>query len=79
MTTENPNKIDMLKERSQKEWSNLLTAVRDNIANTLTPEEQKYYISNIQSKLDGVSCIRYEAVVADMMAGAADIDDIGGY
>lgn len=80
MTTENPNKIDMNRDRTQEEWKNLLSSVKDNIAKTLTPEEQSYYILNIQAKISGVKCIRYETVLADMMASAADIDDIvGGY
>ena len=43
----NPNKVDMTLERSPKQWSDLLHAVKVNDNNVLNKEEQKYYVSEI--------------------------------
>ena len=47
----NPNKVDMTLERSPKQWSDLLHAVKVNDNNVLNKEEQNYYVSEIEFKL----------------------------
>lgn len=47
----NPNKVDMTLERSPKQWSDLLHAVKVNDNNVLNKEEQKFYVSEIEFKL----------------------------
>lgn len=47
----NPNKVDMTLERSLKQWSDLLHAVKVNDNNVLNKEEQNYYVSEIEFKL----------------------------
>ena len=47
----NPNRVDMTLERSPKQWSDLLHAVKVNNDNILNKEEQKFYVENIEYKL----------------------------
>lgn len=70
----NPNKVDMTLERSPKQWSDLLHAVKVNDNNVLNKEEQSYYVSEIEFKL----WIRNKhlEVLKDIEAGMADIDDV---
>lgn len=70
----NPNKVDMTLERTPKQWSDLLHAVKVNDNNVLNKEEQNYYVSEIEFKL-GIRNKHLE-VLKDIEAGMADIDDV---
>lgn len=70
----NPNKIDMTLERSPKQWSDLLHAVKVNDNNVLNKEQQNYYVEQIEFKL-GIRNKKLE-VLKDIEAGMADIDDV---
>ncbi len=70
----NPNKVDMTLERSPKQWSDLLHAVKVNDKNVLNQEEQNYYVSEIEFKL-GIRNKNIE-ILKDIEAGMADIDDV---
>ena len=70
----NLNKVDLSKERTKQEWSDLLHAVKVNDKNVLNQEEQNYYVSEIEFKL-GIRNKHLE-VLKDIEAGMADIDDV---
>ena len=70
----NPNKVDMTLERSPKQWSDLLHAVKVNDNSVLNKEEQNYYVSEIEFKL-GIRNKNIE-ILKDIEAGMADIDDV---
>lgn len=70
----NPNKVDMTLERSPKQWSDLLHAVKVNDNNVLNKKEQSYYVEQIEFKL-GIRNKHLE-VLKDIEAGMADIDDV---
>lgn len=70
----NPNKVDMTLERSPKQWSDLLHAVKVNDNNVLNKEEQNYYVSEIEFKL-GIRNKNIE-ILKDIEAGMADLDDV---
>ena len=70
----NPNRVDMTLERSPKQWSDLLHAVKVNSDNILNKEEQKHYVSEIEFKL-GIRNKHLE-VLKNIEAGMADIDDL---
>ena len=70
----NPNKVDMTLERSPKQWSDLLHAVKVNDNNVLNKEEQNYYVEQIEFKL-GIRNKNIE-VMKDILESMPDIDDI---
>ena len=70
----NPNKVDMTLERSPKQWSDLLHAVKVNDNNVLNKEQQNYYVEQIEFKL-GIRNKHLE-VLKDIEAGMDDIDDL---
>ena len=70
----NPNRVDMTLERSAKQWSDLLHAVKVNNDNVLNKTEQSYYVEQIEFKL-GIRNKHLE-VMRDIEAGMADIDDL---
>ena len=72
----NPNKIDMTKERTKQQWTDLLTAVKDNFQGTLTKDEQDYYMTQIEFKITGKHP-KFDDILKAIKEGAADIDDIG--
>ena len=67
----NPNKVDMTLERSPKQWSDLLHAVKVNDNNVLNKEQQNYYVEQIEFKL-GIGNKHLE-VLRDIEAGMADV------
>ena len=70
----NPNKVDMTLERSPKQWSDLLHAVKVNDNNGLNKEEQKFYVENIEYKL-GIRNKNIE-VMKDILESMPDYGDI---
>lgn len=62
-------------DRTKKEWLNLLDSVK--VAD-MDKNLKSYFIDEIQFKIDGVRHSK-DSVLADIEAGSADIDDIGGY
>lgn len=70
----NPNKVDMTLERSAKQWSDLLHAVKVNNDNILNKEEQKHYVSEIEFKL-GIRNKNIE-VMKDILESMPDYSDI---
>ena len=70
----NPNKVDMTLERSSKQWSDLLHAVKVNNDNILNKEEQKHYVSEIEFKL-GIRNKNIE-VMKDILESMPDYSDI---
>ncbi len=76
MTTENCNKIDMSRDRTPKEWKNLLDSVKVNMNDFLTKDEQSYYVDEITYKITGRRHSKHE-VMKSIQEGAADIDDLG--
>ena len=47
----NPNKVDMSRERSPRQWNIRLDTIKRNDSNVLTKDEQSYYIEAIEIKL----------------------------
>lgn len=70
----NPNKIDMTYERTPKQWSTLLDAIKRNDDNVLNQIEQSYYIEQIEYKL-GIRSKKIE-VLKDIEASQPDYSDI---
>ena len=70
----NPNKVDMTLERSSKQWSDLLHAVKVNNDNILNKEEQNHYVSEIEFKL-GIRNKNIE-VMKDILESMPDYSDI---
>ncbi len=70
----NPNRVDMTLERSPKQWSDLLHAVKVNNDNILNKEEQKHYVSEIEFKL-GIRNKNIE-VMKDILESMPDYSDI---
>lgn len=70
----NPNKVDMTLERSPKQWSDLLHAVKVNDNNVLNKKEQNFYVENIEYKL-GIRNKNIE-VMKDILESMPDIDDL---
>jgi hypothetical protein len=71
----NPNKIDLKTERTPKQWSILLDAIKRNDDNVLNKQEQNYYIENIEYKL-GIRNKNIE-VMKDIIESQPDYSDIG--
>lgn len=69
------NKVDLSKERTKEEWSNLLNAVMRDDNNLLSVEEKAYYIDEINYKMTGARHSKVE-ILKDIEAGMADIDDV---
>lgn len=69
------NKVDLSKERTKEEWSNLLNAVMRDDNNILSVDEKAYYIDAITYKITGSRHSKIE-VLRDIEAGMADIDDV---
>lgn len=69
------NKVDLSKERTKEEWSNLLNAVMRDDNNLLSVEEKAYYIDEINYKMTGARHSKIE-VLKDIEASMPDIDDI---
>lgn len=67
---------DMLKDKSRVELVSMLENVKT--SDVLTIEEKKANIEILETKINGVNS-RNDAILKDIAAGAADIDDIGGY
>ncbi len=70
----NPNRVDMTLERSPKQWSDLLHAVKVNNDNILNKEQQNYYVSEIEFKL-GIRNKNIE-VMKDILESMPDYSDI---
>lgn len=70
----NPNKVDMTLERSPRQWSDLLHAVKVNDNNVLNKKEQNFYVENIEYKL-GIRNKNIE-VMKDILESMPDIDDL---
>lgn len=68
-------KVDLSKERTKEEWSNLLNAVMRDDNNLLSVEEKAYYIDEINYKMTGARHSKVE-ILKDIEAGMADIDDV---
>jgi hypothetical protein len=69
------NKVDLSKERTKEEWSNLLNAVMRDDNNLLSVDEKAYYIDEINYKITGSRHSKIE-ILKDIEAGMADIDDV---
>lgn len=69
------NKVDLSKERTKEEWSNLLNAVMRDDNNLLSVDEKAYYIDEINYKMTGARHSKVE-ILKDIEAGMADIDDV---
>jgi hypothetical protein len=69
------NKVDLSKERTKEEWSNLLNAVMRDDNNLLSVDEKAYYIDEINYKIAGARHSKVE-ILKDIEAGMADIDDV---
>ena len=69
------NKVDLSKERTKEEWSDLLNAVMRDDNNLLSIEEKAYYIDEINYKMTGARHSKVE-ILKDIEAGMADIDDV---
>lgn len=69
------NKVDLSKERTKEEWSDLLNAVMRDDNNLLSVDEKAYYIDEINYKIAGSRHSKIE-VLRDIEAGMADIDDV---
>lgn len=70
----NPNRVDMTLDRTPKQWSDLLHAVKVNNDNILNKEEQKHYVSEIEFKL-GIRNKNIE-VMKDILESMPDYSDI---
>jgi len=68
-------KVDLSKERTKEEWSNLLNAVMRDDNNLLSVEEKAYYIDEINYKMTGARHSKVE-ILKDIEASMPDIDDI---
>jgi len=78
-TIVNPNKInlDYYKEEDNKHLlPRLLDSVKINNDDFLTKSEQDFYVDEISYLITGQRHSKAE-VLADIVAGSADIDDIG--
>jgi hypothetical protein len=62
-------------DRTKLEWAKLLDSVK--VAD-MDKDLKSYFIDEIQFKIDGVRHSK-SSVLADIEAGSADVDDIGGY
>ena len=71
----NPNRVDMTLERSPKQWSDLLHAVKVNNDNILSKEEQNYYIDEINYKITGSRHSKIE-ILKDIELSMPDYSDI---
>lgn len=69
------NKVDLSKERTKEEWSNLLNAVMRDDNNLLSVDEKAYYIDEINYKIAGARHSKVE-ILKDIEAGMADLDDV---
>ena len=67
--------VDLSKERTKEEWSNLLNAVMRDDNNLLSVEEKAYYIDEINYKMTGARHSKVE-ILKDIEASMPDIDDI---
>lgn len=69
------NKVDLSKERTKEEWSNLLNAVMRDDNNLLSVEEKAYYIDEINYKMTGARHSKVE-ILKDIEASMPDYSDI---
>ena len=69
------NKVDLSKERTKEEWSDLLNAVMRDDNNLLSVDEKAYYIDEINYKIAGARHSKVE-ILKDIESGMADIDDL---
>ena len=69
------NKVDLSKERTKEEWSNLLNAVMRDDNNLLSVDEKAYYIDEINYKMTGARHSKVE-ILKDIEAGMADLDGV---
>lgn len=68
-------KVDLSKERTKEEWSNLLNAVMRDDNNLLSIEEKAYYIDEINYKMTGARHSKVE-ILKDIEASMPDYGDI---
>lgn len=69
------NKVDLSKERTKEEWSNLLNAVMRDDNNLLSVDEKAYYIDEINYKMTGARHSKVE-ILKDIEASMPDYGDI---
>lgn len=69
------NKVDLSKERTKEEWSDLLNAVMRDDNNLLSIEEKAYYIDEINYKMTGARHSKVE-ILKDIEASMPDYSDI---
>ena len=69
------NKVDLSKERTKEEWSNLLNAVMRDDNNLLSVDEKAYYIDEINYKMTGARHSKVE-ILKDIEASMPDYSDI---
>lgn len=69
------NKVDLSKERTKEEWSNLLNAVMRDDNNLLSVDEKAYYIDEINYKITGSRHSKIE-VLKDIEMSMPDYSDI---
>lgn len=68
-------KVDLSKERTKEEWSNLLNAVMRDDNNLLSVDEKAYYIDEINYKMTGARHSKVE-ILKDIEAFMPDYGDI---
>ena len=68
---------EFLNTKTNAELNRMLEGIKRNDGN-LTVEEQEKNIEILEVHINGGTSLRDESIAADMMAGQADISDMGG-
>lgn len=71
------HKIDLNTERSKEQWLKLLDSIKLADRDTLSKDEQDYYIKEVEYKL-GIRNKRVE-ILKEIQDSTPDYDDIMGY